>query len=548
MKGGDQNDGGHYRTMTNLMTIHLLEVYNGINEKYFRNRGHASPSSHVLACDDKDFNLVVSISEMIDGRFKTMEFLGKGSFGQVYKCYDVGRKREVAVKIIKSKSLFYKQGLVEVEMMSFLASKIASCNSSSSSSETNNSSYALRNNMFIIKYYENFMYKNHLCIVTELLCMDLYKTVQSTKGFTLNLVRKCAYQILTTLSFLRRDDVGIVHADLKPENIMRQSREQAILRVGDFGSSFKYSKERNFNHYIQSRYYRAPEIILGLPYDYSIDMWSLGCILVELHTGKPIFKGINEIHQLITIAELLGIPPDSMIENSPKKYKYFTRREPQEDVESPEINDEIVSMGGCTEEYISPPHPPPGKENPKKISPDVVRTTTAATVATTTIGENCAVAVTNNTNDANGEDHTTNNNNPSSCTGISADINSNITNNNNIGVTTGNTVNSAGTVTNNTRNPFIPLPQKRVEDKEDIYGLCRGIRTNWVFKSSLFRNVKAPTPKPRTIEGILSDPTIARRASEEEYRLFIDFLSKIFVYDPSLRILPQDALKHPFLG
>lgn len=47
--------------------------------------------------------------------------------------------------------------------------------------------------------------------------------------------------------------------------------------------------------YIQSRFYRSPEVLLGTPYDLAIDMWSLGCILVEMHTGEPLFSGSNEV-------------------------------------------------------------------------------------------------------------------------------------------------------------------------------------------------------------------------------------------------------------
>lgn len=47
--------------------------------------------------------------------------------------------------------------------------------------------------------------------------------------------------------------------------------------------------------YIQSRFYRSPEVLLGMPYDLAIDMWSLGCILVEMHTGEPLFSGANEV-------------------------------------------------------------------------------------------------------------------------------------------------------------------------------------------------------------------------------------------------------------
>lgn len=66
--------------------------------------------------------------------------------------------------------------------------------------------------------------------------------------------------------------------------------------------------------YIQSRFYRSPEVLLGIPYDLAIDMWSLGCILVEMHTGEPLFSGANEVDQMNKIVEVLGMPPDNLLD------------------------------------------------------------------------------------------------------------------------------------------------------------------------------------------------------------------------------------------
>ncbi|VDQ02756.1 unnamed protein product [Trichobilharzia regenti] len=76
----------------------------------------------------------------------------------------------------------------------------------------------------------------------------------------------------------------VIHCDLKPENILLRRAGKSKIKVIDFGSSC-YINECPYN-YIQSRFYRAPEVILGLPYGTPIDMWSLGCILAEFITGK----------------------------------------------------------------------------------------------------------------------------------------------------------------------------------------------------------------------------------------------------------------------
>jgi dual specificity tyrosine-phosphorylation-regulated kinase 1 len=77
--------------------------------------------------------------------------------------------------------------------------------------------------------------------------------------------------------------------------------------------------------YIQSRFYRSPEVLLGIPYDLAIDMWSLGCILVEMHTGEPLFSGSNEIDQMNKIVEVLGMPPKLILDQAHKTRKFFDK-------------------------------------------------------------------------------------------------------------------------------------------------------------------------------------------------------------------------------
>lgn len=77
--------------------------------------------------------------------------------------------------------------------------------------------------------------------------------------------------------------------------------------------------------YIQSRFYRSPEVLLGIPYDLAIDMWSLGCILVEMHTGEPLFSGANEVDQMNKIIEVLGMPPKHLLDQAHKSRKYFEK-------------------------------------------------------------------------------------------------------------------------------------------------------------------------------------------------------------------------------
>ena len=79
----------------------------------------------------------------------------------------------------------------------------------------------------------------------------------------------------------------IIHCDIKPENILLRRPNKSGIKIIDFGSGTFENKQ--FYTYIQSRFYRAPEIILGIKYTPAIDMWSFGCMLYELCIGKPLF-------------------------------------------------------------------------------------------------------------------------------------------------------------------------------------------------------------------------------------------------------------------
>lgn len=151
--------------------------------------------------------------------------------------------------------------------------------------------------------------------------MNLYHFLKLNKfqGLSLSLIKRFAYQILQTLILLY--SVKIIHCDLKPENILLRQSNRSAIKVIDFGSSC-YTDKKIYT-YIQSRFYRAPEIILGVPYSTAIDMWSFGCILVELYTGFPLFPGDNESNQLLCIMEYLGTPPISILNKSTKRKMFF---------------------------------------------------------------------------------------------------------------------------------------------------------------------------------------------------------------------------------
>jgi dual specificity tyrosine-phosphorylation-regulated kinase 2/3/4 len=114
---------------------------------------------------------------------------------------------------------------------------------------------------------------------------------------------------------------GVVHCDLKPENVLCVSGSRGSVKLIDFGSGCFDGNQRY--QYIQSRFYRAPEVVLGLWYGPPMDIWSLALILIEMMTGKPMFPADDEIDLLGMIVEVFGPPPARVVAGSRRKNEFF---------------------------------------------------------------------------------------------------------------------------------------------------------------------------------------------------------------------------------
>lgn len=274
----------------------------GVGKK-IRGSRERGPDNHGYD-DDRD-DLIIVPHDHLAYRYEIIQIVGKGSFGQVMRCFDHKTKTMKAVKVIRNKKRFHSQALVEVKILEHLRH-----NTQERDEDTN-----------IVHMHEYFYFREHLCISFELLSINLYEFIKNNnfQGLSLGLVRRFASQLLTSLKFLRKQNV--IHCDLKPENILLKQPNKSTVKVIDFGSSC-FENERVYT-YIQSRFYRSPEVILGMPYDVGIDMWSLGCILAELYTGYPLFPGENEMEQLACIMEARGPPPPKMLETATRKTIFF---------------------------------------------------------------------------------------------------------------------------------------------------------------------------------------------------------------------------------
>ena len=256
--------------------------------------------------DDDQGSYQMVVHDHVAYRYEVLKVLGKGSFGQVLKAYDHKTQQHVALKIVRNERRFHRQANEEIRILEHLRKQDK------------------ENSHNIVHLLDHFTFRNHVCLTFELLSINLYELIKKNKfqGFSLQLVRKFAHSILLCLDNLHRN--RIIHCDLKPENILLKQLGRSGIKVIDFGSSC-YEHQRIYT-YIQSRFYRAPEVILGGKYGMPIDMWSFGCILAELLTGYPLFPGEDETDQLSCMMEVLGMPPTKMLENSKRSRSFFSSK------------------------------------------------------------------------------------------------------------------------------------------------------------------------------------------------------------------------------
>lgn len=272
----------------------------------------------ILEDDDKDGYYKIRPSEILNGRYQIQSSLGKGMFSGVARATDVTSKKLVAIKIMRNNDALKKGGFTEIAILQKLNSADP------------------ENKKHIVKFERFFEHKGHLCMAFENLSLNLREVLKkfgNNVGINLVATKAYAYQIFLSLAHMRK--CSIIHADLKPDNILvslasdfdvgrpvltdpQVNEQRNILKICDLGTAIDRSDAATAHHeitpYLVSRFYRAPEIILGVPYDYAIDMWSIGCTLYELYTGKILFTGDSNNQMLRAIIEIRG-------KMSPKFYR-----------------------------------------------------------------------------------------------------------------------------------------------------------------------------------------------------------------------------------
>ncbi|RVX04317.1 Serine/threonine-protein kinase AFC2 [Vitis vinifera] len=252
-------------------------------------KGLAQKGSPPWRDDDKDGHFMFALGENLTSRYKIHRKIGEGTFGQVLECWD---------------------------------------------RETRRCCGQIRN---------WFDYRNHICIVFEMLGPSLYDFLRKNnyRSFPVDLVREIGNNFM--------HDLHLIHTDLKPENILFVSPEyvkvsdykvttrspkdgicykklprSSAIKVIDFGSTAFECQDHSY--IVSTRHYRAPEVILGLGWSYPCDMWSVGCILVELCSGEALFQTHENLEHLAMMERVLGPIPPHMLKRVDRHAEKYVRK------------------------------------------------------------------------------------------------------------------------------------------------------------------------------------------------------------------------------
>ncbi|CAG9324619.1 unnamed protein product [Blepharisma stoltei] len=256
--------------------------------------------------------------QMINDRYKVKGLLGDGTFGRVLEVEDQDGSFK-ALKVIRAVKRYVEAAKIEVEILHRI-------NRADPTHQSN-----------IVQLYEDFPLGGNYCLVFEKLGRSLFDIIKLNeyKGFRMWQVQEIAEQLFKAIDFMHT--LGLTHTDLKPENILlvndelRFDEEKKInlpvdctIRVIDFGGAT--FREDHHSVIINTRQYRAPEVILELGWDTMSDLWSLGCILVELYTGELLFPTHKNFEHLAMLEKVLGHMPAWMGKRCSYSYKkYFDR-------------------------------------------------------------------------------------------------------------------------------------------------------------------------------------------------------------------------------
>uniref|UniRef100_A0A668TF51 Protein kinase domain-containing protein n=1 Tax=Oreochromis aureus TaxID=47969 RepID=A0A668TF51_OREAU len=245
-------------------------------------------------------HLEICKGTLLGDHYEVEGFLGEGRFGIVTKCRNKKTNKVVAIKVNKSDPEILQQAKMEIFILEQLRGLDADrCN--------------------IVKWNDFFIDGDRICLNFELLDESLWQYMRYRRNRVLPVreIRPVLFQLANALSHL--GSLGIVHADLKPGNIMVCPIKVKLI---DFGFASPASIVIP-GDCVGTVGYRAPEVMIGSLFNEAIDMWSLGLVAVELATGCPFYPGKNHYDVLKFIIQTQGQPPDHVLDSGLYTDHYF---------------------------------------------------------------------------------------------------------------------------------------------------------------------------------------------------------------------------------
>ncbi|CDR97439.1 protein kinase domain containing protein, putative [Babesia bigemina] len=445
--------------------------------------------------------LYIKVGDVLVRRYYVSEILGNTAFSVVLRARDDRDGGEVCLKISMPDTV--NQAIDEINLLKIL--------------NTTNP----KESRAIVQLKDYFYYKGCVFLILEILGPNLYESsrelyrrckgpmcmpgerpprmVPAEKaGWSLSTIRKVTVDILRSLKYMH--SLGIINCDLKPENIvLNNGLESPIVKLIDFGSSC-YIQER-LNNYVQSRSYRAPEVILGLPYDTQIDLWSLGCVLCEMYMQRILFPSDNNATLMASMISLLGVPPVYLLEHK--------------------MNSTFMVL-------------PNGNVADLGVSSDILKGQQKAMHSDYQSSLQCNISVSNSSRGSA----------VGAQLGSKADINMHADYDSMIDLNESNDSNGSPEYTNITPRKYSIMQEAVVSRRSGVARLHRvnkGIKLDFGHGRSKAKCVRIIEPSRCSIDEMLSTST------SPALEAFGDFIKGLLQYDPLERLTASTALSHRFI-